>query len=179
VINKLLLAAAMLAPILIAPAAHADIFDPTRPPASLFAVVQTPVSLAPGASIARTEMISGTDSITLPFIIPVGFTGGSVTVTLSDLGWPGLFNSLSFSATTSTSLLAQLAAPGGMTFDVTGAGMYFATVYGVADPGLGSGLYSLNLSYAPVPLPAAAWLLASGLVLLRVRRGKNSVTNAG
>jgi hypothetical protein len=51
-------------------------------------------------------------------------------------------------------------------------------VYGVANPNFGSGLYSLNLSYAPVPLPAAAWLLASGLVLLRARHRKETVINA-
>ena len=89
-----------------------------------------------------------------------------MTVTLTDLGWPGLFSSLSFAASTSTSLLAQLSAPGSLTFEIGGAGNYFATVYGVADPNFGSGLYSLNLSYAPVPIPAAGWLLLSGLALL-------------
>jgi hypothetical protein len=141
-------------------------------------IVQAPVMLAPGLGVARTEMITGTDSITLPFVIPVGMVGGSVSVSLADLGWPGPMSSLSFSATTSTSLLAQLAAPGGLTFAVQGAGQYFATVYGVADPAFGSGLYSLNLSYAPVPLPAASWLLLSGLALLRSRRSKESVINA-
>jgi len=161
-------------------AAHADTFDPTRPSQSLL-TVQNPVTLMPGAGhdIARTEMITGTDSIVLPFIVPDGMQGGILTVTLADLGWPGLMNSLSFAASTSTSLLAQLAAAGSVSFDLANAGTYFATVYGVADPRFGSGLYSLNLSYAPVPLPAAAWLLASGLVLLRTHRRKETVINAG
>ena len=65
-------------------------------------------------------------------------------------------------------MLAQLEAPGSLTFEhQRRRASYFATVYGVADPNFGSGLYSLNLSYAPVPLPAAAWLLLSGLALLR------------
>lgn len=160
--------------------ASADTFDPGRPPASMLSVVQQPVTLMPGASnaVARTEMIIGTDSIVLPFVVPGGMPGGKVTVTLADTGWPGLMSSLSFAATTSTSLLAQLAAPGTTTFDIAGPGSYFATVYGVANPNFGSGIYSLNLSYAPVPLPAAAWLLASGLVLLRARRRKETVINA-
>lgn len=154
---------------------HAATFDPAPSAASLN-IVRDPVTLAPGVgnAIGRTEMITGTDSIVLPFVISGG-SGGSVTVTLSDLGFPGPLSSLSFAATTSTSLLAQLSAPGSMTFGITGPGTYFATVYGIADPSFGSGLYSLNLSYAPVPLPAAAWLFASGLALVGARR-KQSVT---
>lgn len=144
--------------------ASADIFDPTRPPVSMN-IVQPSVTLLPGDTIARTEMITGTDSIVLPFVIAGGMPNGTVTVTLTDLAWPGLMTSLSFAASTSTSLLAQLTEPGSVTFGV-GAGSYFATVYGVADPNFGSGLYSLTLRYAPVPLPAAAWLLLSGLAFL-------------
>ena len=159
-------------------AARADSFDPTRPAVSLL-TVQNPVTLLPGAdhAIARTEMITGTDSIVLPFIVPAGLSAGVLTVTLTDLAWPGLMSSLSFSATTSTSLLAQLDAPGSVSFAIGSAGSYFATVYGTADPNFGSGLYSLNLSYAPVPLPAAAWLLASGFALIRTRRRKETVIN--
>jgi hypothetical protein len=163
-----------------APGASAASFDPSFPSASLNAP-QDAVPLLPGAenAIARTEMITGTQSIVLPFVVPVGSPGGTVSVMLTDLGWPGLMSSLSFAASTSTSLLAQLSKPGAMSFEITGAGTYFATVYGVADPNLGSGLYSLNLSYAPVPLPAAAWLLVSGLAFLAKRRaGKETVINA-
>jgi hypothetical protein len=173
----LLIAAALLAA---TNAARADTFDPTRVPESLL-IVRNPVTLLPGAghAIARTEMITGTDSIVLPFIVPVGMQGGVLTVTLADLAWPGFMNSLSFAATTSTSLLAQLDAPGSVRFGLDSAGTYFATVYGIADPNFGSGLYSLNLSYSPVPLPAAAWLLISGFALVRTRRRKETVINAG
>jgi hypothetical protein len=159
---------------------RADTFDPGRAPESLL-VVRDAVVLMPGAghSIARTEMINGTDSIVLPFIVPVGMQGGTLTVTLADLAWPGLMSSLSFAASTSTSLLAQLDAPGSLQFGLSSAGTYFATVYGVADPNFGSGLYSLNLSYSPVPVPAAAWLMVSGLALIRTRRRKETVINAG
>ncbi len=147
----------------------AAVFDPGFPRESLNAPLDA-VRLSPGAAIARTELISGTQSIVLPFFVSPDMPGGTVSVTLTDLGWPGLMSSLSFAASTSTSLLAQLAASGTTSFEVSGAGTYFATVYGVADPQFGSGLYSLNLSYSPVPLPAAALLLASGLALLARRR---------
>jgi len=160
--------------------ASAASFDPSFPPASLQAPPDA-VPLLPGAenAIARTGMLVGTQSIVLPFYVPAGMPGGTVSVTLTDLAWPGLMSSLSFAASTSTSWLAQLDAPGSTSFAIAGAGTYFATVYGVADPNFSSGLYSLNLSYAPVPLPAAAWLLASGLALLtRKRTGKETVINA-
>jgi hypothetical protein len=150
-------------------------FDPSSSPMSMLATVQPSAILMPGASnaIARTEMITGTDSIVLPFVISGGMPGGTVSVTLSDLGWPGAMSALSFAASTSTSLLAQLAAPGSLTFDIGGSGTYFATVFGVADPNFGSGLYSLNLSYSPVPLPASALLLLSGLAMLRRKTNRN------
>ncbi|MES1263296.1 MAG: hypothetical protein ABUL69_02995 [Peristeroidobacter soli] len=146
--------------------AWADTFDPARPSASVLSVTQPSVTLMPNVTISRTEQIVGTDSIVLPFVISGGLPAGTVTVTLQDLGWPAKFDSLSFAASTSTSLLAQMSAPGRLTFQVDGPNNYFATVYGLANAAAGSGLYSLNLSYAPVPLPAAAWLLLSGLALL-------------
>lgn len=160
----------------VAGTASAATFDPGLSPASLN-ITRDPVMLQPGAvnTIGRTEMISGTDSIVLPFIIASGMPAGNVTVTLTDLGFPGPLTSLSFAATTSTSLLAQLAAPGSLTFGIAGAGTYFATVYGIADPSFGGGLYSLNLSYSPVPLPGAAWLLASGIALFGARRKQNVI----
>lgn len=184
-VRRLAAAAAIMLALLLTMAtqdARADVFDPSFPPASLNAPASSAM-LLPGAqhAIARTEMITGTQSIVLPFRISAGMPGGTVSVSLVDLGWPGIMSSLSFSASTSTSLLAQLASPGSMTFDVAGAGTYFATVYGIADPNFGVGLYSLNLSYSPVPLPGAAWLLLSGVALFAIRRraGKENVINAG
>ncbi|MEO8019357.1 MAG: hypothetical protein ABI769_16220 [Pseudomonadota bacterium] len=168
----------LVAALCVVSAAHAENFDPTRPPESLL-TVQNTVTLRSGGTISRTEMINGIDSIVLPFIVPVGMQGGILTVTLADLAWPGAMDSLSFSAATSTSLLAQLAAPGTVRVGLDAAGTYFATVYGVANPNVGSGLYSLNLSYSPVPLPAAAWLLMSGLALIRTCGRKKTVISAG
>lgn len=148
--------------------AQAESFDPAFPSNSLNASPQS-VQLLPGAAgaISRTEMIKGTDGILLPFEVS---GAGTVSVTLTDLGWPAQFSTLSFAALSSTTVLTQLSTPGSLTFELTGAGKYFAAVYGVADPAFGVGIYSLNLSYAPVPLPAAPLLLISGLGLLTLAR---------
>jgi hypothetical protein len=100
---------------------------------------------------------------------------GTVTITLRDLQWPDPFTTLSLALTDSRSSLAQLAAPGALTFDVSSPGQYFAFVFGQAQGALNMGLYSIHVSLAPsvapVPLPAAAWLMLSGFAgLLSLRR---------
>ena len=91
---------------------------------------------------------------------------GTVTVTLSDLGWPDKLASLTFAATTPTGVLATMTGAGRISFTVSTAGIYDAVVGAVASPGfLSLGWYSLGISFAPaaVPLPGAGWLLLSAL----------------
>ncbi len=90
---------------------------------------------------------------------------GTVTVTLSDLGWPDKLASLTFAATTPTGVLATLSGAGRISFTVSTAGIYDAVVGAVASPGfLGLGWYSLCITFAPsVPLPGGGWLLLSAL----------------
>jgi len=52
---------------------------------------------------------------------------------------------------------------GESSFKVNQAGSYYALVSGTAQGALNMGLYSLKVDFAPVPLPAAAVLLLSGL----------------
>ena len=155
--------------------AQAGSIDSSFPSSSLHAGKDALQRLLPGTGISSTEMIKGTDGVLLPFEVTAP---GTLTVTLTDLGWPGSFSTLSFAALTSTSLLQELSGPGTLTFQLSGAGKYFAPVYGVTDPAFGIGIYSLNLSYAPVPLPAAPLLLISGLALAALVR-KKIVINRG
>jgi hypothetical protein len=125
--------------------------------------------------IAQTNLISGTVSTVDSFNAPAA---GTVTIELSNLPWPTALSSLSFFASSPSQVLASGTVPngpngvGGMmleSFQVTGPGTYFAHVTGTAAPSgsVDLGLYSMQVSFAPaVPLPAAAWLLAGGLLVL-------------
>ena len=123
--------------------------------------------------VAQTSMISGTVSTVDSFTAP---GTGTVTVQLANIPWPSALSSLSFFAGSGTQVLASGTVPpanGALSgtllesFQVT-PGTYFAHITGTAASGpLDLGLYSMQVSFAPaVPLPAAAWLLVGGLVML-------------
>jgi len=128
------------------------------------------VGLADQILVAQTNMISGTVSTVDSFSAP---GTGTMTIELSNIPWPTTLSSLSFFAGTASQVLASgsLSSSTGPqlteSFQVT-PGTYFAHVTGTAPSGpLDLGLYSMQVSFAPaVPLPAAAWLLAGGLLVL-------------
>lgn len=91
-------------------------------------------------------------------------SAGSLAVTVTDMTWPQVFQSLSFAITDNVGVLKSSATGGTLLYDVTGPMTLFANVYGVPDQSAGTGLYHIKASFVPaVPLPAAAWLLLSGL----------------
>lgn len=110
--------------------------------------------------VERSGLITGSQSIVMPISVS---TAGTFTVQLSDPIWPVRLSSLSFAATTSSSVLARMTAPGTMSFDVTGPTTLYATIYGIASGPASLGLYSMQVSFAPVPLPGALALLLSAL----------------
>lgn len=125
--------------------------------------------------VAQTSLISGTVSTVDGFTAPAA---GTITIQLANIPWPSALSSLSFFASSASQVLASGSVPppsGALsgtlldTFQVSGPGTYFAHVTGTASPSgpLDLGLYSMQVSFAPaVPLPAAAWLLGGGLLLI-------------
>jgi len=100
-------------------------------------------------------------------------SAGTLTVTVFDIGVPQLLQSLSFAITDTNSVLQKLTNAGTLTYSVTGPMTLFANVYAVPDSSAGTGVYHINVSFAPtVPLPAAGWLLFSGLTGLTAFRRK-------
>jgi hypothetical protein len=98
---------------------------------------------------------------------------GTLTVRAYDLGVPMTLmerlDSLSFSVSSSTSVLGAHMGDGSMTFDLKGPGEYFVNFSAVLSPNaiFKVPLVSWSVSFSPsasaVPLPASVWLLIAGL----------------
>jgi hypothetical protein len=91
---------------------------------------------------------------------------GSVSVTLADITWPEALGSLDLLVTDLNGLWRRLEGAGDLLIDVNGPTQLFAAVFATsASPGM-PGLYNLRANFsptAPVPLPAAVWLLLSAI----------------
>jgi hypothetical protein len=135
-----------------------------------------------GQIFSASQLIEGTSVIS-----SVSYTfnvsgPGVLTVDLDDLTWPTQLSDLTFTATSSSSVIGQLNGAGQASFDLTSGGTIYAYVTGEATnptsgPAYGVGLYSLAVGFtpAPVPLPASvalllAALLGLGLLQLRFRQ---------
>jgi hypothetical protein len=136
---------------------------------ALAGVALTPQARADSILLAQTTLVAGANSTVDSFSAP---TAGMVTVNLQTLNWPVPLSALSFSATTVNSVLSSWNGTGMssdlMTFNVA-PGTYYAHVMATADTNsaLDLGLYSLMVTFTPtVPLPAAGWMLLTGLFVL-------------
>jgi hypothetical protein len=121
--------------------------------------------------LSDTTMVMGSSAADLSFTAPMA---GTVTATLMNQSWNGGFSplgSLSFMANSASGVLSSWSAAAPATtesFQVSGAGTYYAHVMASASGPADVGLYSLNLSFVPsaVPLPPSEWMLALGVLML-------------
>jgi hypothetical protein len=140
------------------------------------------------AAPARAELVNvGSGAHSAVVVRPANFNvnefvsavAGTVTLTVRDMKWGDVLSSLS----TTVSLFKRddllLANSAQAVFDV-GVGERFTTsIYAATSGKKGFGMYALDISFVPkatpVPVPAAGWLLASGVAALaslrRRRRG--------
>jgi hypothetical protein len=96
-------------------------------------------------------------------------TPGTLTITLSDVPWLDAISNLSLFLTSASGTFGP-AMNGGSESLKVGAGTFYAHWFGEADGQFQLGVYSLKISFqpdvSPVPLPASAILLLSGLLVM-------------
>lgn len=135
---------------------------------ALAGVAAAPFANADTLLTEASPLISGTRSDVYTISAP---TAGSVSVSLSNLNWPDPLASLSFALATSSGVVKSFSGAGSQTIDIGSAGTYYAIVTGSAQGHWNLGMYSLRMTFSSlagpggptVPLPAAAWLLLSGI----------------
>jgi hypothetical protein len=127
-----------------------------------------------GSSVNSTQLVWGT-SLTVNSLAATG--AGSVTVRLTDIQWPQALQSVSVLVTDLDGIWRKIDGPtdpNGLIFNLNGAANLFVAVFARSQDKYSPGVYHLQASFAPVPLPAAAWLLLSGLGGLAAFRRKHS-----
>jgi len=113
----------------------------------------------------------------------VGLVAGTITLTVQRTDWGDLLSQLSTTIALPTRADLHLNNTGSATtvFDITAGEVFATSIFAqAAGPG-GFGAYQLDILFIPsvsqVPLPAAGWLLLSGLGLIfvvnRRRRGSS------
>ena len=111
---------------------------------------------------------------------------GTVTVKFTDLQWPDLLGSLSFTLFDATHTIGTYPpdgsklTTGSAAFHVDSAGTYYASIFASPAAGKSGGLYNAQIYFspmaAPVPLPAAGWLLLSGIAGVVAFRPKQKLS---
>jgi hypothetical protein len=138
-------------------------------------LISTGQSQASSVVYEDVELFQGETFFTDSFVIS---DPGTYLATLTDFEFPAPMTDTGMSLTTATDLLGSLMAPGTFTFDAT-PGDYYVSFFGFADSSTSTrlGQYGIEISLqtSPVPVPAAIWLFASGLIgLIGISRRKVS-----
>lgn len=131
--------------------------------------------------LESTTLVTGTTLTLTEFNLAAP---GSLLIELNDLKWPAAFESLSFSLSDATHIFQtftanNVAGTNSWTFDINTAGTFYGAIFAKPTTSSKAGMYYANVSYnsvSPVPLPAAAWLLLSGIAGLAAVRPQHKLS---
>jgi hypothetical protein len=153
---------------------------------SLLGASLSMVGTAHADTVSGTKLYESTTLVTQSQIDlqTLNLTGaGTVSIKLTDLKWPDLLGALSFTLFDATHVIGSYALEpaivGSNAFNVNTAGTYYASIYASPTAGKSGGLYNAQIYFqatAPVPLPAAGWLLFTGLAGLAAIRPKHTLS---
>jgi hypothetical protein len=107
---------------------------------------------------------------------------GVVTLSVSRVDWGDLFSYLSTAIALPNQPLLTGSGDAQFMFNITAGERFITSIFAAAAGPRGYSAYSLGIAFAPrlsqVPLPAAAWLLLSGLAGLGVVARRRRATGA-
>jgi hypothetical protein len=94
-------------------------------------------------------------------------SAGTMTLTLADIGWIDLLQSLQMNVSSDGVSLMSRTGPGALSISVQAQQVITTSIFAIAGRARDMGLYTLDVRFvqsaSTVPLPAAAWLLLTGL----------------
>lgn len=118
---------------------------------------------AEGGLPNQTQLVWGSSMNVSSFNLA---SAGQLSLELQSIEWPSPLTELTLLITDMNNVWERLdvsSGIGNLLVDVGAPGQFFAAVFArTADSSI-PGLYHLEASFAPVPLPAAGWLLLSAL----------------
>lgn len=138
--------------------------------------IQSGLELAQNETIYEdVRMMSGTDGN----VSRIGkVAAGEYELTLTDFVFPVMFDELKVALTTATNIVSIISLESGITswsevVELAANESYYLSVFGTTASPSSYGLYGIKLAqYSPVPLPASALLLLSGLFAWGVSSAK-------
>lgn len=135
------------------------------PSPSLQALSDPAINLTSKTLYDGNTIFTGVSFTRMQFDVPAA---GHLEVMLKDMEFPALAGALSFALVEGGTVLGLVNGSGSFSMDFDGPRTLFGYVYGVGAPSISTGSFYLNVTHqyaAPVPLPAAIWLLLGGLGL--------------